>query len=152
MAVSAGQGDLQGVERTVSRLLASHQMPLPATFSYDFLGMTFDVGVRRDPEGSVQLVVRGQLGNLPYSAESVDARNLLNSIVDAGHSMTLAEISLDRNQAIVVRGAMTFPSVPSPATIAAGTAAITVAVKPVCELVVKCREITDQNTAWQQSA
>lgn len=152
MADLAGQDDLTGMEQAVSTLLASHQMPMPATFSYEFLGMPFDVGVRRDSEGSAHLVVRGQLGTLPYSAESADARSLLTSIVDAGQSLPLAEINVERKQAIVVRGTMSFPSVPSPATIAAGAAAITIAVKPICELVAKCRQMMDRHTGWQQSA
>lgn len=152
MAELAGQNDPQGVEQAISTLLASHQMPMPATFSYNFLGMPFDVGVRRDPEGGAQLVVRGQLGKLPYSAESTDARSLLNSIIDAGQSLPLATINVERKQAIIVRGTMTFPSVPSPATIAAGTAAITVAVKPVCELVAKCHQMTERTTGLQKSA
>lgn len=144
MAETAAQENLRDEEQIVSTLLASHQMPMPATFRYDFLGMPFDVGIRRGENGSAQLVVRGRLGNLPFSAESVEARNLLSSVLDAGGSLPLAEINLDRKQAIFVRGTMAFPSVPSPATVAAGAAAITIAVKPVCELVVKCRQMTEQ--------
>ena len=147
----AAQHKLEDVEQTVSTLLASHQMPLPATFSFDFLGAPFDVGVRRCSEGGAQMVVRGRLGNLPYSAVSVIARDLLSSVVDAGRSLPLAEISVDGKQSIVVRGEMNFSTVPSPANISAGAAAITVAVKPVCELLAKCRGMSDYKPAWSQS-
>jgi hypothetical protein len=141
VADTALQNSPHETDRPISTLLASHQMPMPATFSYQFLDMPFDVGVRRDSDGGAQLVVRGKLGNLPYSAESVDARSLLSSVIDAGIGMPAAEITLDRKQSIVVRGTMKFQSMPSPATVAAAAAAITVAVKPICELIAKCRRM-----------
>jgi hypothetical protein len=121
------------------KVLASHRMPLPATFKFTCYGMLFDAGIARDPKGGAQLVVRGDLGRLPYSAESAMARNYLHTVIDAGRSLPNAEIDVDRKQAIIVRGKMKFPMVPSPATVAAGTAAIAIAIRPVCELVAKCR-------------
>lgn len=128
-----------GPERRL-KVLASHRMPLPATFKFTYYGMSFDAGIRRIPEGGAQLVIRGNLGNLPYSAESITARNYLHTVIDAGRSLPNAQIDVDRKQAIIVRGEMKFPSVPSPATVAAGTTAMTIAVKPICELIAKCRK------------
>ena len=125
-------------------LLNSHRMPLPATFSFNYYGMPFDVGVRRRAEGGAELVVRGKLGNLPFSAESVPARDLLRSVVDAGRYLPMVDVDIDRRQAIIARGTMTFEAVPSPATVAAGTAAIAMAVKPVCELIVKSNDLPQQ--------
>ena len=122
------------------KVLASHRMPLPATFKFTYYGMAFDAGIRRGPDGGAQLVVRGNLGHIPYSAESTTARKYLHTVVDAGRYLPNAAIDVDRRQAIIVRGEMNFPKVPSPATVAAGTAAITIAIKPVCELVAKCRK------------
>ena len=116
-------------------------MPLPATFSFDYFGMPFDVGIRRMVEGGAELVVRGMLGKIPYSAESVAAREFLRTVVEAGRSLPLVDIEIDRKQAIVARGMMTFKATPSPATVAAGTAAIAITVKPVCELIIKSREL-----------
>lgn len=121
------------------RVLASHRMPMPATFKFAYYGMSFDAGIRRNEEGGAHLVIRGNLGNLPYSAESITARNYLHTVIDAGRSLPNAEINVDRKQAIIVRGEMRFPAVPSPATVAAGTAAMTIAIKPICELIAKCR-------------
>jgi hypothetical protein len=101
--------------------------------------MPFDAGIRRRPEGGAQLVVRGNLGRIPYSAESTTARSYLHTVIDAGRSLPNASIDVDRRQTIIVRGEMKFPAVPSPATVAAGAAAITIAIKPICELVAKCR-------------
>ncbi len=122
-------------------LLTSHRMPLPATFSFNHLGMPFDVGIRRMAEGGVELVMRGRLGNIPYSAESVAARKFLLSVVEAGRSLPLIDIIIDRKQSIVVHGKMTFQAIPSPATVAAGAAAIAIAVKPLCELILKSRDL-----------
>ena len=119
-------------------LLTSHRMPLPATFRFDYFGMPFDVGIRRMAEGGAELVVRGQLGNIPYSAESVAAREVLRLVVEAGRFLPMVDINVDSKQAIVARGLMAFQSIPSPATVAAGAAAIGIAVKPLCELIVKC--------------
>jgi len=122
-------------------LLNSHSMPLPATFSFNYLGMSFDAGIRRRAEGGAELIVRGQLGNIPYSAESVAARELLFKLVEAGRCLPMVDIDLDRKQSIVARGMITFQAAPSPAAVAAGTAAIAIAVKPLCELVVKARAL-----------
>ena len=121
------------------KVLSSHRMPLPATFKFTYYGMSFDAGIMRAPEGGAHLVVRANLGHLPYSAESRVARSYLHTVIDAGRALPNATIDVDRKQAIFVRGEMTFPTVPSPATVAAGTAAMTIAVKPVCELIAKCR-------------
>lgn len=125
-------------------LLASHRMPLPATFSFNYFGKLFDVGIRRIPEGGAELVVRGQLGNIPYSAESVTGRKIMFDLVEAGQTLPIAEISVDRHQSIIIKGLMTFQGTPSPATVAAASAAIAIAVKPICELVVKSHDLSQQ--------
>ena len=92
-------------------------------------------------EGGAELVVQGRLGNIPYSAESVAARELVLSVVDAGRYLPMVDINIDRNQGIVACGKMAFQGVPSPATVAAGAAAIAIAVKPFCELIVKSHDL-----------
>lgn len=122
-------------------LLTSHRMPIPATFRFDYFGMPFDVGIRRKAEGGAELVVRGNLGNIPYSAESVTVREFLMTVVDAGRYLPMVEVDSDRKQSIIARGTMYFKAVPSPANVAAGTAAIAIAIKPLCELIVKSRDL-----------
>lgn len=118
------------------KLLTSHNMPLPATFRYEYQGKIFDVAVRRRGEsGSAELMVRGNLGNLPYTAEAPVARQHLKTAIDLGGELPFANITLDSKQAIIVRGHMKFEGLPSPATVAAGAAAITMAIKPICDLV-----------------
>jgi len=67
-----------------SALLTSHRMPLSATLSFDYFGMPSELSIRRMAEGSAELVLQGRLGNIPYSAGSVAAREFLLSLVDAG--------------------------------------------------------------------
>ena len=49
----------------------------------------------------------------------------------------MIKINIDSKQSIVAQGMMTFQAIPSPATVAAGAAAITIAINPVCELIAK---------------
>jgi hypothetical protein len=124
-------------------LLNSHRMPLPATFSFRYMDVPFDVGIRRKHEGGAELVVRGKLGTIPYSAESVTARDFLQTVVDASRHLPMVDIDIDRKQTIIARGILDFKAAPSPATVAAGTAAIAMAVKPVCDLIAKSRDLPD---------
>jgi len=133
-------------------LLTSHRMPVPATFSFDYFGMPFDVGIRRLDEGGAELVVRGRLGTLPYSAESTAARKLLLSVVEAARFLPLVEVDIDQRQNIVIRGLMTFKAIPAPATVAAGAAAVAVAVKPLCELMQKAHELARRRKSFGHRA
>ncbi len=120
-------------------LVASHALPLPATFAFECHGVKFDAAIRKTGDSGAQLVVRCHLGHVPYSAESATLRRYLHAVVDAGTGLPMAEITLDRRHAIVLCGTMNFPEVPSPAVTAAGTAAIAITVKPVVELIETCR-------------
>lgn len=120
-------------------LLMSHGIVVPATFSFDCYGVRFDAVVVRDEKAAARLLVRGDLGTMPYSAESRTARRYLRAVVDAGHDLPHATITLSKTQTIAVRGAMEFPRHPSPALVAAGTSAIVLASKPVLDLIAACR-------------
>ncbi len=85
------------------------------------------------------MVVRGQLGDLPFTVESKEVRRQLTQIVDASAQIPYAEISLDRTQSIIVRGQVAFNGIPTPAEVAAGATVITVAIKPICDLINGCR-------------
>jgi hypothetical protein len=121
-------------------LLSSHCLPIPATFRFNSFDTIFDAAIRRSPEGGAQMVVLGRLGELPFSVESRDIRRQLGRIVDASSQIPYADISLDRSQSIVVRGQIAFNGIPSPAMVAAGATVISVALKPICDLVNSCRE------------
>ena len=122
-------------------LLTSHRMPLPATFSFNYFGMPFEVGVRQVEEGGAELIMRGFLGIIPYSAESVAARELLFSVVRAGRNLPMVDLNIDRKQNIIARGMMIFQTIPSPANVAASASAIAIVVKPVRELIVKSYDL-----------
>lgn len=126
---------------------ASVPLRLPATFSFSCYDTSFDAVIVHGSGRSARLTVRGQLGVLPYSAESPMARSHMRAVVDAGRELPFAEISLTSTQAIVVRGTMDFPDVPTPASVAAGTSVIVVAMKPVIELMAACRAMARQRIA-----
>lgn len=117
-------------------------MPIPATFRFNAFETVFDAAIRRNPGGGAQMVVLGRLGELPYSVESKDLRQQLSKIVDANTQIPYADISLDRSQSIVIRGQIAFNGIPSPAMVAAGGTVISVALKPICDLVNDCRNST----------
>jgi len=120
-------------------LIASHALPLPASFSFETYGVRFDASIRKSDDSGAVLFVQCNLGYVPYSAESKQLRRYLHAVVDAGTGLPMAEITLDRSQSIMLRGTMLFPDLPSPAVTAAGTAAIALSVKPVIDIVETCR-------------
>jgi len=134
---ATGPNGSEGADR--AGLIASHALPLPATFSFETYGVRFDAAIRRSEGVGATLVVRCNLGHVPFSAESATLRRYLHAVIDAGTGLPMAEITLDRRQAIMLRGTMNFPDAPSPAAAAAGTAAIAISVKPVVDIVETCR-------------
>lgn len=122
-------------------LLASHVIVIPATFAFHCYGVGFEAAVVHDADDAARLVITGDLGTMPFSAESPVARRYMHAVVDAGGELPYATITLSKKQSIAVRGSMTFPGHPSPALVAAGTAAIVIAAKPVIDLVAACRAI-----------
>jgi hypothetical protein len=122
-------------------LLSSHGIMLPATFSFKCYGIRFDAAVVRDDHSAARLMVRGDLGAMPYSAESSVARRYMRAVVDAGRDLPHATITLTKSQSIMVRGAMDFPKRPSPALVAAGASAIVLASRPVIDPIEACRDM-----------
>jgi len=114
-------------------LLASHYIPLPATFRFDMGGRRFDAAIRSHSEGGAELVVRGTLGHIPYSAESTEARRYVRSIVEAAQLIEDTEVSVDKSQNVYARRIMSFKTKPPPSYVAAGTAVMAISLKPLCE-------------------
>lgn len=137
---STGAASARGETAEQPGLISSHALPLPARFSFDRYGVRFDAAVGRSDGPGARLMVTCQLGYLPFSAESHVLRRYFHALVDAGTGLPMAEITLDRRQALWLRGEMSFPGTPSPAFVAAGTAAIALSVKPVVELIALGRQ------------
>ena len=121
-------------------ILSSHSLVLPVTFSFRSYNIGFDVVVVHTSGDGVRLTVRGDLGVLPFSAESPDARNYIRSVIEIGEDLPYAEISLTRTQSIVMKGVMNFTVPPTPTTIAAATAVIVIASKPFVDLIGTLRD------------
>jgi hypothetical protein len=128
-------------------IAASIPLKLPASFTFTCYDTAFDAVVVHGSGKGARLTVRGQIGTLPYSAESATARRYMHAVVDAGRELPFAEISLTSSQAIVVRGTMDFPDQPTPASVAAGTSVIIVALKPVIDLMSACRDMAGKRIA-----
>ena len=95
--------------------------------------------ISRDKDDRAQLTVFGDLGHLPFSAESPVLRQYLKTLVRSGKDLPRAEISLTKKQSIEVRGVMKFDSVPTKAVAIAATAVIVIAAKPLVYLVAMIR-------------
>lgn len=116
-------------------VLASHGLTLPATYSFKCYGTPFDVVVSRNSGGGARLTLRGDLGVLPFTAESRTARQYMRAVIDVGQNLPHAEITLSKTQSIILRGVMDFENPPSPATAVAATAVIVIAGKPFVDMI-----------------
>ncbi len=108
---------------------------LPMTFSFACYNTRFDVAVVHNGDDGAKLAIQAQLGTLPYSVESMFARQYIKAVVRVGRDLPYAELSLSRKQAITVRGTMEFPDHPAPAIIVASAAVIAIAVKPIIDII-----------------
>ncbi len=116
-------------------ILASHYIPLPATFRFECCGRRFDGAIRTRKSGGAELLIRGLLGHVPFSAESVEARRHIQSIVDAGKYIRDTDITVDRKRAIYARRLLSFTSRPPPSYVVAAATALALSLKPLCEAV-----------------
>ena len=121
-------------------VLASHSLTLPVTYSFKCYGTPFDVVVSRNAGGGARLTLRGDLGVLPFSAESRTAREYMRAVIDVGQNLPHAEITLSKTQSIILRGVMDFEHPPSPATTVAATAVIVIAGKPFVDMISTVRQ------------
>jgi hypothetical protein len=119
-------------------VLASHFMPLPATFSFDCSGRRIDAAIRSDRAGGAELVVRSYLGFMPYSAESRAARQHVMALVHAASRIPNTQITQDRSNALYARRQMAFSTRPPPSYVVAGATAIVVSLKPLWEAMERC--------------
>ena len=125
---------------TNNGVLASHSLTLPATYSFNCYGMPFDVVVTRNSGGGARLTLRGDLGVLPFTAESRTARQYMRAVIEVGQNLPHAEITLSKTQSIILRGVMDFENPPSPATAVAATAVIVIAGKPFVDMISTVRQ------------
>jgi hypothetical protein len=122
---------------------ASHSLTLPATYSFKCYGTSFDAVVARNAGGGARLTIRGDLGLLPFSAESKTARQYIRAIIEIGQDLPLAEITLSKTQSVILRGVMEFDHPPSPANAVAATAVMVIASKPFVDMVSTVRHARD---------
>ena len=123
----------QASEPANSGVLASHHIPLPATFRFEYCGRRFDAAIRSQKSGGAELLIRGILGHIPFSAESVESRRQIQSIVDAAKLIEDTDVTVDKSNAVYARRLMSFTSKPPPSYVVAGTAVMAISLKPLCE-------------------
>jgi hypothetical protein len=129
-----GQSFSQAGEPENAGILASHHVPLPATFRFEYCGHRFDAAIRSRKSGGAELLIRGLLGHIPFSAESVESRRQIQSIVDAAKLIEDTDVTVDKSNAVYARRLMSFSSKPPPSYVVAGTAVMAISLKPLCEV------------------
>ena len=77
-------------------VLSSHSATLPVTYSFNCYDTPFDVVVSRNPGGGARLALRGDLGVLPFTAESRTARQYMRAVIDIGQNLPHAKITLTK--------------------------------------------------------
>ena len=117
------------------RALSTTRLEPPVTFGFECYNTRFDAALVPNGDGGAKLSVSGKLGVLPFSAESLVARNYIKAVVQAGHDLPYAEISLSSKQAITACGEMAFPTPPPTAIVVASVSVIVVALKPFIDMI-----------------
>jgi hypothetical protein len=74
-------------------------------FAFDYQGVTFNAEGRRDGDRFV-LALSADLGPLPFSAESLEARRMIQDLVGASNALIAPTFSIGEDQAIRVQATL----------------------------------------------
>src|SRR4051812_25466429 len=104
------------------------QAVAPISFGFTFAGMSFEAqaGKVDDP----CLAIRGRVGTLPYSAEGMQRRSDVRSIIEACKADPACRLSIDAQQQIWVDAEIELERPLTPTSLIASTAAAIVRAKP----------------------
>lgn len=98
-------------------------------FSFDYLGVTFIAEGRRLGDSFV-LTVAGDLGPLPFSAESSEARGMIQDLVAASGALIKPIFTIDDNQSIRVSATLELLKPVSPVVTLTMVTEMLLSVKP----------------------
>lgn len=112
----------------------SFPVRLPLHFRFSCFGVPFEAHAQRGADGT-EVAVHGEVGPLPFSAESVQARQNITAILQSADVGSRARFVVGDGQAIMVEGRASLGAMPSPETIVATVATMLYPLKPYIELV-----------------
>ena len=105
------------------------QAVAPIAFGFTYAGIAFEAHADRSDE-QPKLSIRGQVGTLPFSAEGVQRRTDLKSIIAASNEMTGCRLTLDQRQEIWLDAAIEVETPITPTALIASAAAAIARCKP----------------------
>jgi hypothetical protein len=105
------------------------QAVAPIAFGFTYAGIAFEARADRSEEAP-KLSIRGQVGKLPFSAEGVQRRTDLKSIIMASREMTVCRLTLDQHQEIWLDADIDVETPMTPTSLIAATAAVIARCKP----------------------
>ena len=104
----------------------------PVHFTFECCGHEFSARAGRE-DGEAWLEVEGELGSLPFSAESRDARSAVIAILIASKLTNHRYFGVGPDQRIKMRGELPLEPPLTPATILTGITQFVMAVRPFLE-------------------
>jgi hypothetical protein len=125
-------GDL--TPESVEKFLDFQAPRFPLTFSFECYGVAFSVEGMENDEGPA-LRLSGKLGPLPYSAESVENRRAIGSLLSRAPSYLTARMSLSDSNDIVIEGELPLDGAITPPRIVATATAFVACAKPLIEVI-----------------
>ncbi|MGE0746623.1 MAG: hypothetical protein AB7K86_15310 [Rhodospirillales bacterium] len=113
--------------------LGSFPARMPLRFGFQCFGIPFSAVADHAPGGPV-LSLAGQIRDLPYSAESVQARQNLVAILEAACPDAKARFTIGERQEISIVGSTVIGPDPTPERIIAAVTAMLYPLKPYVDL------------------
>jgi hypothetical protein len=104
------------------------QAVAPIAFGFTYAGIAFEA--RADRAEAPRLAIRGQVGTLPFSAEGVQRRTDLKSIISASQELATCRLTLDQRQEIWLDADIEVETPMTPTALLAAAAALIARCKP----------------------
>ena len=105
------------------------QAVAPIAFGFTYAGIAFEALADRSDE-QPKLSVRGQVGTLPFSAEGVQRRADVKSIIAASREVQACRLSLDQRHEIWLDADIEVETPMTPTSLIAAAAAVIARCKP----------------------
>ncbi len=118
----------------VKALMVTHTPSFPLSFSFKCYGVDFSAdGVESDEGPSLR--ISGNLGPLPYSAESPENRKAIGKILSMAPEFLNLRMSLSNTKEIVVKGELALGGSITPSRIVATASAFVASAKPLIQVI-----------------
>jgi hypothetical protein len=118
----------------VDELIDSQRPVFPLSFSFNCYGVDFSADGYEGDEGPI-LQVSGNLGPIPYSAESIENRKAIGDILSLSPEFLNLRMSLSEENDVVIEGELPLGGSITPSRIVATASAFVASAKPLIEVI-----------------